>query len=256
MTVLTIAIPTFNRLGYLKELLPELIRQCKPYPEIEILISDNCTTDGTFDYIHDLATSNDNVRFRANASNVGADENFIRCVEAARGKYVWLFGDDEQLCPGGIAKVMKTLATYPVSLLIMQVKYPTGSRWFRTYRDFINSVNPRIALDHTLITCNIFRKQVFDAAVARRYQLTSYGHMYSIIGSLKKKGTVYLLNDQVFTIRESRAPFTEKHRALVAKHIAYLSYLGISYPKMALYLCRFTAGQFLRVPKRAIGLIM
>jgi len=51
MTLLTIAIPTYNRVEYLKELLPELLAQCKPYPEIEVLVSDNGTTDMAFPYV-------------------------------------------------------------------------------------------------------------------------------------------------------------------------------------------------------------
>ena len=95
MILLTIAIPTYNRLKYLKELLPGLLKQCEPYPEIEILISDNCTTDETLQYIKDLETINPHMRCRCNSTNVIGEENVVQCIESAQGEYVWIFSEDE-----------------------------------------------------------------------------------------------------------------------------------------------------------------
>ena len=244
--LLTIAIPTYNRLEYLKELLPEMIKQCEPYPEIEILVSDNCTTDGSFSYIRDLATKN-KMRYRANSSNVGADENFVRCVEAAKGKYIWLFGDDEILCKGAINKMISTLETYPASLFIIgntrRIKPGPGSQFFRTYKEFIIYMKPSDVLDHTLITCNIFQKNMFDTSIARKYQSTNYGHMRAVITSLRKRGTVYFIDFPIFIIRNIRAPLQEPVPLyLVLKHIWYLLYLGMIYPKMLIYAIRYAAG--------------
>jgi glycosyltransferase involved in cell wall biosynthesis len=242
--MLTIAIPTYNRIEYLKELLPSLIEQCKPYPEIEVLVIDNNSTDGTWDYLNKLDA---NIIIGKNIINVGADENFVRCLEAARGRYVWLFGDDEQLCPGAIEKVVNILNTYPVSLLVMQTRYKTKSMWFKSYKDFIKSVNARVVLDHTLITCNIFRKHIFDTNIARKYQWTNYGHMYAIMEHLKENGSVYHLTDTIF--KETRVnPNFPKYISL--KHILYLLYLSKLYPYLFKYLCRFTIGALINRGKK------
>lgn len=245
--LLTIAIPTYNRLDCLKELLPELMKQCKSYPEIEILVSDNCTTDGTSQYVRDITKTNSQMRFRINSANVGADENFVRCVEAAQGNYVWLFGDDEILCDGAIEIVINTLKTHPVSLLIIghncRIGYLGGSHFFRTYKEFVNFVNPKIVLDHTLITCNIFRKSIFDTRVARKYISSNYGHMRAMIESLKIKGSIYLLDAPVIIVREFGEPFQEPLPTnLILKHIWYLLYLGTIYPKIFWYSCRYVVG--------------
>jgi len=244
--LLTIAIPTYNRLEYLKELLPEMISQCGPYPEIEILVSDNCTTDGSFSYIRDLATKS-KVRYCANSTNVGGDENFVRCVEAAKGKYIWLFGDDEILCKGAIDKIISTLETYPAFLFVIGNTRRTipglGSQFFRTYKEFITFMKPSEVLDHTLITCNIFRKNIFDTSIARKYQSTNYGHMRAIITPITKRGAVYFIGFPVFIIRNIQVPFQEPVPShLVLKIIWYLLYLGMIYPKMLIYTFRYVAG--------------
>jgi abequosyltransferase len=45
--LLTIAIPTYNRAGYLKELLSILADQLKDEPRVELIISDNASPDET-----------------------------------------------------------------------------------------------------------------------------------------------------------------------------------------------------------------
>lgn len=68
---LSICIPTYNRLKYLKELLPGLIAQIDAAQEgaVELVVSDNVSTDGTADYLK--AIKRDYFRFWTNESNVG-----------------------------------------------------------------------------------------------------------------------------------------------------------------------------------------
>lgn len=232
MTILTIAIPTYNRLKYLQELLPELLRQCKQYPEIEILVSNNCSTDGTEKYLATIP----GIQIRTNIENVGAAENFVRCVESARGEYVWLFGDDDLIRPDGIDNVIDTLRIYPAALLIVGLQ-KERSVYFPNYQEFIAGVPTEQLVHHTLITCNIFKKELFDCSVARKYR-RDYGAMRAIMRSLKHQvGTVYLTDLPIIKIRENRAPFGEKTGPIRIMQISYLRYLGISDFHILLYIC-------------------
>ncbi len=247
--LLTIAIPTYNRLGCLKELFPELVKQCEPYKEIEILVSDNSSTDGTAQYIRDKCTTNSQIRYRANSTNVGGDENFIRCVEDAQGTYVWLFGDDEVLCEGAVDSVMSALKTHPVSLLIVGFDQRLGyteSYFFRTFKEFVNFIQPQVLMEQSLITCNIFKKNIFDVQIARKRILSNLGHMYAIMDILKKKGSVYLLNASVFTVKDQRGPTYTSVKFPTLKGMRYLLYLGKTYPRLLIYFGRYTVGIFYR----------
>jgi glycosyltransferase involved in cell wall biosynthesis len=227
---LTLAIPTYNRVEYLKELLPELLRQCKPYLDIEILVSNNCSTDETAEYLTTLS----GLRTRTNPENVGAAENFVRCVEAAQGEYVWLFGDDDLLCTYGIDNVMDTLQVYPTSLLIVGTDQNTPV-FFYSYSSFIQKLPTKLLVDHTLITCNIFKKELFNCEVAREYW-RDYGAMRAIMSSLKLGGTISLSHLPVITIRKNRAPFNEKTGPIRIMQLSYLRFLGLSYPRILSYI--------------------
>jgi glycosyltransferase involved in cell wall biosynthesis len=234
---LTIAIPTYNRLEYLKELLSKLLKQCEPFPDIEILVSDNCTTDGTFPYIRDVSNLNPQMRYVRNSTNVGGDENFIRCVESAYGNYVWIFGDDEELCEGAISTVMNTLKTIPVSLLIVGIGQESEPHLYGSYADFLKNNKPQTILNHGLITCNVFKKEIFNTMIARNFIKTNFGHMHAIIDSLKKSGTVYITNAPVFTVRMNRAPFDVKPKFIRLKYLQYFLYLGLPYSQIVSFIC-------------------
>jgi len=104
--LLTIAIPTYGRAKYLKELLSVLADQLKDEPHVELIISDNASPDETRLVVQDFVDGGLRVRYICNAENVGSDANFLQCFEQARGKYFWLFSDDDLIVPGALARIL------------------------------------------------------------------------------------------------------------------------------------------------------
>jgi glycosyltransferase involved in cell wall biosynthesis len=248
---LTIAIPTYNRLRYLKDLLEELIKQCKFYPEIEILISDNNSTDGTWEYIQDAAQTVNQIRIVRNETNIGADANFIRCVEQSIGEYIWLFGDDETLCEEAIKNVITTLNLYEMSFLLlgnMQDSDPQDQKIYSSYSAFMDSNGVQVAIEYSLITRSIFKRDLFDCSIAQKYAATRYGHCYAT----KKEGWILVLNKPVIRVREQRAPLHDLTNAehLWINHLKYLKYLGVPWYQRLQFLFEYT---FIGMIKRNAG---
>jgi glycosyltransferase involved in cell wall biosynthesis len=211
-TVLTIAIPTFNRCEYLVELLPELVTQVSQEEagQVEIVIVDNASTDET----SKLLTKNfaDKVRYQRNPINIGADLNFLECIKVARGNYVWLFGDDEMLNRGGVHRVFETLKETP-GLLIAESAFKQTMR-FDSYCNLLqhmSEIDPVFPVHHTLITRNVFPRTGFDIAYAQENIQTNYGHMYGMIAHLKTAHNIVVLSAQesAFHVRKVRAAFAE-----------------------------------------------
>jgi glycosyltransferase involved in cell wall biosynthesis len=113
--LLTIAIPTYNRSRYLRELLEELLPQLQSLQDagdgdaVELLISDNAATDDTPTVTAWAENSGVPVRVLRQATNIGPDRNFVVCFEQARGKYFYLLGDDDIIRPGGVARMVGLL---------------------------------------------------------------------------------------------------------------------------------------------------
>jgi len=233
--LLTIAIPTYNRLPYLRELLPDLIRQCKPYPHIEILVIDNHSDDGTFNY----AAETGYPRICRNPVNVGPDENFVRCIEEARGDYVWLLGDDELLPDGAIGRVVKILHDHPATLIISGLPGSTEKSYW-SYKSFIEDNLVHIMIEHAHIPRNIFKRAIFNCQKARQFQDTYMGHMYGMIPALMNAGTIYRTNQPIVSVRKNRAPLHTPISFLTLHFLQYLKYIGVPWYRRMWFLVGYT----------------
>jgi glycosyltransferase involved in cell wall biosynthesis len=110
--LLTIAIPTYNRATYLGETLDRILVQLPKdsSDQVEILVADNASTDGTETVCHRRAQDNHGiVRYLRHAENQGFDRNLDSLFVAARGEYLLLIGDDDYPLPGAIDRIWGTL---------------------------------------------------------------------------------------------------------------------------------------------------
>ena len=91
--LVTIAIPTFNRAKSLKRAVESALAQ--DYPSIEIIISDNASTDATEKYCRGLEGKDRRIRYFRQLRNVGITENFRATLRYACGEFfMWLADDD------------------------------------------------------------------------------------------------------------------------------------------------------------------
>src|SRR5258705_7168898 len=115
--LLTIAVPTYNRSSFLDELLSCLFEQCMSDAQVELLVSDNASTDETSAIVTGYIDRGLQIRYLRNNSNIGADANFMQCFDKALGKYVWLIGDDDLVVPGAVGKIVSYLRAGEYSLI-------------------------------------------------------------------------------------------------------------------------------------------
>lgn len=99
----TIAVPTRNRAEYLRLSIASALAQT--YPDIEVLVSDNVSTDHTQQV---LASFSDDLRVRVIRQSAGLSmvENWNACLSAASGKYFLLLSDDDLLEPTAIEEMV------------------------------------------------------------------------------------------------------------------------------------------------------
>ena len=93
--LLTIAIPTYNGANTISNMLEILLPQCDE--RVEILISDNASTDNTKLIIDKYIEKYENIIYVRNAKNIGPDSNYLQCMEMSKGKYTLLLSDDDIL---------------------------------------------------------------------------------------------------------------------------------------------------------------
>lgn len=105
--MLSICIPTYNRADFLPDTLESIISQADS--TVEIVVSDNASTDNTYDIIQSFRSQFPNITYQRLPENIGADRNYLRSVDLARGRYCWLFGSDDVMRAGAVNRVLNEL---------------------------------------------------------------------------------------------------------------------------------------------------
>lgn len=91
--VVSIGIPVYNESRYIQQSLLSIIEQ--EYNNIELIVSDNCSTDNTYEICRKTLMDHDNVSLNRFDSNMGATYNFSFVLNQAKGKYfMWASGHD------------------------------------------------------------------------------------------------------------------------------------------------------------------
>ena len=105
--LLSVCVPTYNRGGWLAGRIRSWLESA-PSSAIEIVVSDNASSDGTADAI--AAISDPRLVLLRNDANVGAFENQLRAIEAAHGMYVMQLMDKDEILPGGVEAALEALS--------------------------------------------------------------------------------------------------------------------------------------------------
>lgn len=170
--IITIAIPTFNRVDLLRVNLLSLFSQARASKysnEIEILIVDNHSEDHTLETIHSIDSSNINLRVISNDENIGSDRNIAKCYTEASGDFVLILGDDDFIRDHALDILCEMLHNLQPDLVYLKtcgyvttqneiiMPVSTGFNCFSEFSDFLLNVNVGL----TCISSVVFNKSKF-----------------------------------------------------------------------------------------------
>jgi glycosyltransferase involved in cell wall biosynthesis len=97
--LVSILITSYNRAQYIEEAIESSLQQ--KYRATEIIITDNCSTDGTMKILRKYENIS-NVRIYQNETNLGQFQNRNKAASLAKGKYLKYVDSDDILYPFAI----------------------------------------------------------------------------------------------------------------------------------------------------------
>lgn len=118
--LVSIAIPTWNRREMLRTALASA--QAQTYDNLEIVVSDNASTDGTAEMVREVARGDDRIRLFVNDRNIGV-HNYLRVSTYLRGEYVKFLNDDDLLLPHAVERLAAPLEDPSVGLSIARQEW-------------------------------------------------------------------------------------------------------------------------------------
>jgi glycosyltransferase involved in cell wall biosynthesis len=122
--LLTCAISTYNRAGWLSHSLERLIEATRPWRDsIGVVVCDNASTDRTPEVVaRHLGTPG--FTAKRNAVNVGMLGNLGMTARASKGTFIWILGDDDLIIDGAIEQVLTGLERHrDVEMAYMNYSY-------------------------------------------------------------------------------------------------------------------------------------
>lgn len=123
--LVSIALPVYNGGATVASVIESVLAQ--RHAELELVISDNASTDGTEELCRHFARADDRVVYRRHAANLGLLNNFRSAAEATRGRYVRWIGDADALEPDYLARVLDAFAEDERRVLVTtQIVYADG----------------------------------------------------------------------------------------------------------------------------------
>ncbi|KTC81409.1 glycosyltransferase [Legionella brunensis] len=100
----TVVVSCYNQKNYIKECIDSILSQKTNY-EFNILVSDDCSTDGTQEIIIDYSQLYpEKIQVIARDKNVGPAVNYIEAHKAATGDIVFHCDGDDVMLPGKLQK--------------------------------------------------------------------------------------------------------------------------------------------------------
>jgi glycosyltransferase involved in cell wall biosynthesis len=125
--LLSVCISTYNRSRWLRLGLAKVLVEFFPHmDQCEILVVDNTSTDDTPEVLGAFAQSFP-IRVHRNEQNVGMLGNLAVTATLARGKHVWILGDDDFIADGIAPKILNILARHPaLPLVYLNYAYSHG----------------------------------------------------------------------------------------------------------------------------------
>jgi glycosyltransferase involved in cell wall biosynthesis len=126
--LVSIGLPTYNRAGMLRRSIASALAQ--NHRNIELVISDNASTDETEAICREFADADARVRYIRHPRNLGPTPNFLCVLEKASAEYFMWLCDDDWIDPNYVSECLSELSGSSETVLVGGVsKYYLGDEY-------------------------------------------------------------------------------------------------------------------------------
>ena len=250
--LLTIAIPTYNRAKSLFECLTCLKNANPQNFNIEVIVSDNASTDNTKQIVEKFSKEFPISYFR-NDENLGPNKNFYLLTDVyAHGKYCWLLGDDDRVTPDSIKNIVNALMQYPMTCYLTFPCQIITEKYFKKCRVIrYNYKKPKVivtsffkAIDlatspgnllATFISISIFKTSLFrkinKLSLGEGYSnhISTFPHTYIFITEFNQFPAIFINKILVDSVPVPEKSYSSKMPIILNQFIPNLLHLCEEY---------------------------
>src|SRR5262245_57433508 len=107
------------------------------FTDLELVVCDNASDDGTIKILHDYARADRRLRFSVNQVNIGLHENMRRVLDFSQGTFFRWISADDWLEPRYLSTCLRELQSRPDAIGVttwFTIHTPDGSTRYEEYR--------------------------------------------------------------------------------------------------------------------------
>ncbi len=119
--LISICIPTYNGSEFIFETLETAINQT--YTNIEIIITDDCSTDNTLEICEEFAKKDVRIKIYKNKQNLGLVGNWCKSIEKSNSDWIKFLFQDDLLTPNCVQEMIATALEHNVNFVISNREY-------------------------------------------------------------------------------------------------------------------------------------
>lgn len=174
MSLVSIAMATYRGERFLETQVNSILAQS--HADLEVVICDDASQDGTYALIESLASKDGRVRPFRNDKTIGLVSNFMKAVTLCRGEYVAFSDQDDVWEPKKIEMLLKLLVGAKQNMLAYSdleifddvTGYTQGSFWRKSrISPFAGHLGEKALLKNISPGCSmLFRRPVADGIAA------------------------------------------------------------------------------------------
>lgn len=213
LPLVSIGVPVYNGERFLRRAVESLLAQS--YPNTELIISDNASTDGTEGIAREFEERDPRVRYIRQTRNIGASNNWNAVAHAARGEFFKWASANDFCAPEYVEKCVAELRGDPGMVLCFgktQLTEMDGTpiEVYRGDRGFEEPL-PSERLAAVLRTrLNNAQQGVIRMSMLRRTRLDPSfpAGDIALVAELALRGTIRQLPDVLLFRRQARETFT------------------------------------------------
>ena len=160
---ISVCLATYNGMKFLNQQLDSIFNQ-STLPS-EIIIADDCSNDGTLEYLKSLMDSR--IIVLESKKNIGVINNFERAIKAAHGDVIFLCDQDDVWMPNKISTVLS--AIHDDTSLVIHNAYITNTDLVKGSKTYFDVVHPKVNWYNNLV-----RNTLIGAMMAFPRKLIKY----------------------------------------------------------------------------------
>jgi glycosyltransferase involved in cell wall biosynthesis len=227
--LVSVAIITFNQKLFLAECIESILAQ--DYPNIEIVVADDCSTDGTQEMLQRYASERPGMFKLALApANRGITRNSNAALQACSGKYIAWMGGDDLMLPGKLSKQVRYMEQHPSCTICYHDLDVFESSSNKTLYLFSAKAKPREGGVEVLITNQSFNGACASMVRASRSPARGFNELVPFasdwlywVEALHQGGTINYIDEVLGRYRRHGGNITREHGTVAQNDLDHLN---------------------------------